>query len=349
MNTRLPALLASVANSTRRVLLPGRRPASLSAAAQRTSLHTAPKQQQESRLVGLLEPYWDAAMGVHISSIVAGLAGGVGLAAWSLRHVLPLPLSVVLWHVAGTGMLVAAAATETMAGQTTGLLGKVRRAVACGRGRRRRRPVLAWRVQQCVAVRQAPWLTLPCLPPCRLQRADGTIGPVSFTLLWPYHAGLRAKLALQRRVSSEPSFSQVRVYWCVANCRAAAAWPAKNTCCMLRLPLLHNVHMSCGRAAYVAQAAGDRAHVWACFKHCHVASCCSCLNPSLPASLPLATSLLLTTDHRALLHWRLAQRAEAGAHGEGRAGCCLSHDAMLPWHSFAAKLACAATYSGAAA
>lgn len=146
MNTRLPALLASVANSTRRVLLPGRRPASLSAAAQRTSLHTAPKQQQESRLVGLLEPYWDAAMGVHISSIVAGLAGGVGLAAWSLRHVLPLPISVVLWHVAGTGMLVAAAATETMAGQTTGLLGKVRRGMACGCVRWRRRPLHAWRV-----------------------------------------------------------------------------------------------------------------------------------------------------------------------------------------------------------
>ena len=127
MNTRLPALLASVAHSTRRALLPGRRPASLSAAAQRAALHTGPKQQQqqESRLVGLLEPYWDAAMGVHISSIVAGLAGIVGASAWGLRHVLPLPVSVVLWHVAGTGMLVAAAATETMAGRTTGLLGKV--------------------------------------------------------------------------------------------------------------------------------------------------------------------------------------------------------------------------------
>ena len=207
MNTRLPALLASVANSTRRALLPGRRPASLTAAAQRTSLHTAPKQQQESRLVGLLEPYWDAAMGVHISSIVAGLAGGVGLAAWSLRHVLPLPVSVVLWHVAGTGMLVAAAATETMAGQTTGLLGKVRVAIASGAV-----PPLAahaWWVPSLRLVPSCP--VVPCRASNRpiLQRADGTISPVSFTLLWPYHAGLRAKLALQRRVSSEPSFSQV--------------------------------------------------------------------------------------------------------------------------------------------
>lgn len=165
MNTRLPALLASVVSSTRRALLPGRRPASLSAAAQRTSLHTAPKQQQESRLVGLLEPYWDAAMGVHISSIVAGLAGGVGLAAWSLRHVLPLPISVVLWHVAGTGMLVAAAATETMAGQTTGLLGKVRRGMACVGEPRRRRPARSMH-GGCISPRcQQAAMAHPAMPP----------------------------------------------------------------------------------------------------------------------------------------------------------------------------------------
>lgn len=201
MNTRLPALLASLANSTRRALLPGRRPASLTPAAQRT-LHTGPK--QESRLVGLLEPYWDAAMGVHISSIVAGLSSGIGLAAWSLRHVLPLPVSVVLWHVAGTGMLVAAAATETMASHTTGLLGKVRAGAPCMVAVPP--PVLG------MAPRPLPCHAMPnpghatCDP---LQRADGTISPLNFTLLWPYHAGLRAKLALQRRVSSEPSFSQV--------------------------------------------------------------------------------------------------------------------------------------------
>ncbi|EFN58779.1 hypothetical protein CHLNCDRAFT_56882 [Chlorella variabilis] len=77
---------------------------------------------------------------------------------------LPLPVSCVLWHVSGSGLVVAVAASEALAGRTTGLLGK---------------------------------------------RADGTIDPVRFTLLWPYHVGLRAKLALQRRFSSEPSFDQV--------------------------------------------------------------------------------------------------------------------------------------------
>ncbi|KAI7840365.1 hypothetical protein COHA_005909 [Chlorella ohadii] len=73
-------------------------------------------------------------------------------------------------------MLVAAAATETMAGRTTGLLGK---------------------------------------------SADGTISPLSFSLLWPYHAGLRAKLALQRRVSTEPAFSQITDDYYIG------AWPSE--------------------------------------------------------------------------------------------------------------------------
>ncbi len=65
---------------------------------------------------------------VHISGVVAAIAAVPGVAAWVLRHSLPLPVSVVLWHVAGSGFLVAAAATERLAGHTTGLLGKVRRA-----------------------------------------------------------------------------------------------------------------------------------------------------------------------------------------------------------------------------
>lgn len=54
-----------------------------------------------------------------------------------------------------------------------------------------------------------------------MQRADGTISTLNFTLLWPYHAGLRAKLALQRRVSSEPSFSQVTDDYYIG------AWPSE--------------------------------------------------------------------------------------------------------------------------
>ncbi|KAL4424957.1 hypothetical protein ABPG77_002842 [Micractinium sp. CCAP 211/92] len=115
-------------------------------------------------------------MGVHISGVVAAIAAVPGVAAWVLRHSLPLPVSVVLWHVAGSGFLVAAAATERLAGHTTGLLGK---------------------------------------------RADGTIDPSRFALLWPYHVGLRAKLALQRRLSSEPSFSQVTEHYFIG------AWPSE--------------------------------------------------------------------------------------------------------------------------
>jgi len=38
------------------------------------------------------------------------------------------------------------------------------------------------------------------------KRKNGTISPLAFTALWPYHVGLRAKLAIQRKVSTEPSW-----------------------------------------------------------------------------------------------------------------------------------------------
>eukprot|EP00887_Chlorella_sp_A99_P001424 scaffold8.g1424.t1 len=121
-------------------------------------------------------------MGVHLSGVVAGVASLPGLAAWALRHTLPLPASIVLWHIAGTGFLVAAAASEHLAAHTTWLLGK-----ASGDG-----------------------------------RTNGTIKPLSFALFWPYHAGLRAKLAIQRQLSSEPSFSKARLLCCS---RGPAALP----------------------------------------------------------------------------------------------------------------------------
>ena len=81
----------------------------------------------------MLPPLTRIPQGVHISGVVAALAALPGLAAWGLRHSLPLPVSLVLWHVAGSGMVVAAAATEALAAHTTGLLGKVRLA-GCGAG-----------------------------------------------------------------------------------------------------------------------------------------------------------------------------------------------------------------------
>eukprot|EP00882_Tetradesmus_deserticola_P019709 GHRQ01021239.1.p1 GENE.GHRQ01021239.1~~GHRQ01021239.1.p1 ORF type:complete len:277 (+),score=60.15 GHRQ01021239.1:556-1386(+) len=41
------------------------------------------------------------------------------------------------------------------------------------------------------------------------KRSDGHISPVSRLLFWPYHAGLRGKLWVQRRKSTEPLFDQV--------------------------------------------------------------------------------------------------------------------------------------------
>lgn len=70
---------------------------------------------------------------VHISAVVAAIASVPCLAAWALRHTLPLPANLVLWHIGTTGLLVAAAATETLAGHTTGLMGKVSSSARGGR------------------------------------------------------------------------------------------------------------------------------------------------------------------------------------------------------------------------
>ncbi|KAI3436780.1 hypothetical protein D9Q98_006191 [Chlorella vulgaris] len=113
-------------------------------------------------------------MGVHLSGLVGSIALLPGLAAWFCP--LPTPVTVLLAHISGSGLLVAAAATDALAVHTTGLLGK---------------------------------------------RSDGTIDPVRFALLWPYHFSLRAKLALQRKYSSEPSFNQVTPDYFIG------AWPSE--------------------------------------------------------------------------------------------------------------------------
>lgn len=103
------------------------------AARTRRSRSPAPSRQAASRRkrpLGPWEKFVDSRpvqglMGVHISGVVAAIAALPGMAAWALRTTLPLPVSVVLWHISGSGMLVAAAATEALAGRTTGLLGKV--------------------------------------------------------------------------------------------------------------------------------------------------------------------------------------------------------------------------------
>jgi len=103
-------------------------------------------------------------MGVHLSGVVAGAATFPALAAVVFRKVLPLPVALVLWHVAGTGIIISIAASAPLARHTTWILGK---------------------------------------------RKDGSVSPIGLALLWPYHFGLRAKLAIQRKLSSEKPFNRI--------------------------------------------------------------------------------------------------------------------------------------------
>ena len=54
-----------------------------------------------------------------------------------------------------------------------------------------------------------------------MQRRDGSIRPLALALLWPYHLGLRTKLALQRAHSSEPAFNALGSSWYIG------AWPSE--------------------------------------------------------------------------------------------------------------------------
>ncbi|KAG7669411.1 putative Uncharacterized protein YnbD [Nannochloris sp. 'desiccata'] len=115
-------------------------------------------------------------MGIHLSGVVGGIASLPALCAVIFRKSLPLPASLILWHIAGTGIVISIAASSKFARHSTWLLGK---------------------------------------------RKDGTINPVSKMLLWPYHAGLRAKLAIQRHVSSEPAWDQITPTYFIG------AWPSE--------------------------------------------------------------------------------------------------------------------------
>jgi hypothetical protein len=115
-------------------------------------------------------------MGIHLSGVVGGIASLPALCAFIFRKSLPLPASLILWHIAGTGIVVALAASDTFARRSTWLLGK---------------------------------------------RKDGSINPISQTLFYPYHIGLRTKLAIQRRVSSEPAWDQITSSYYLG------AWPSE--------------------------------------------------------------------------------------------------------------------------
>ena len=65
-------------------------------------------------------------LGVHLSGIVAGISAVPAVLAILGRKVLPLPLELVLIHMAAAGFTVAVASTGPWANKTTWLLGKVR-------------------------------------------------------------------------------------------------------------------------------------------------------------------------------------------------------------------------------
>lgn len=62
---------------------------------------------------------------MHLSGVVGGASLGPALLAYAGRSTLPKAATLVLWHAAGAGLLVALAASSHLARHTTGMLGKV--------------------------------------------------------------------------------------------------------------------------------------------------------------------------------------------------------------------------------
>lgn len=100
-----------------------------------------------------------------LSLVVGSIALVPATLAFYLRSHVPMPVTLTLGHIAATGFVVAAAASDRLAPSTTWLLGKDRR--------------------------------------------TGQISPLSLVAFWPYHLGLRAKLWIQWRKSSEPLYNKI--------------------------------------------------------------------------------------------------------------------------------------------
>lgn len=64
-------------------------------------------------------------------------------------------------------------------------------------------------------------------PLCALsqQRPNGVISWWGLGLWWPYHVALRTKLAVHRRISTEPAWNKVAHGWCVTTSFIAVACP----------------------------------------------------------------------------------------------------------------------------
>jgi hypothetical protein len=86
-----------------------------------------------------------------------------------------------------------------------------------------------------------PVISRMFFPPCHLttvmQRADGRIAPWGLALWWPYHLALRSKLALQRRLTTEPAWNKIADGWC--------AWSQScgETADTLAVCIFHDLHV----------------------------------------------------------------------------------------------------------
>lgn len=87
-----------------------------------------------------------------------------------------------------------------------------------------------------------------------LQTPQGSIHPLGLAVFWPYHAGLRAKLALQRRFSSEPSWTQITPHYFIG------AWPSEEAL----VPTVHPavLDVTCELPLQVAPPAYLQLPVW---------------------------------------------------------------------------------------
>lgn len=151
-------------------------------------------------------------MGIHLAGIVAAVSVFPASLTFLLRHKLPLPCSLALAHISLVGFAVALATTDQFAADSTQLLGKVYAAVE----------------RQCL---RHFWSTAPAAFHIftALQTREGQIPHWNLLLLYPYHAGLRTKLWIQRRVSTEPHWTLITDGWsvCVARHQASTLF---NSC-----------------------------------------------------------------------------------------------------------------------
>lgn len=120
------------------------------------------------------------------------------------RKHFPLPVTLILAHVAASGFVVAIAATDKFASSSTFILGKV---IAVH---------LFWTNLQYILYCHVPQQCLNCVREASLiyaQQPSGKISWWGWALFWPYHVALRTKLWIQRQTRVEPVWNHITDGW----------------------------------------------------------------------------------------------------------------------------------------